>query len=636
MKRASVAPDKITYNSLLHHCINAGQLARAFEVVDEMRAAGVPLDLFAYTTLINGCAKASDIDRAFELLAEMRAAGIVPDQVLYTSLMRCCCVVGQLSRAFGFVDDMHNSGIKPDAVFYNALIRECLAVDDVAGARKALSMLCAAASPSPAPSTTPTPTPPSSSTSPTSSNSDGNVTRPNMYSFKMLIMYLCDHEQVEAACELVAEMQSLGLRPDTYTYNSLLKGLMLQSTPVQHAMPVLESMYNAGLAPNRSTYTLLLAACTESGQIDIAIKLLEQLRASGIEFDFKLYHQLVRCFARNGHLARAHAFLREMQRRGGALAPTIATYSIMLRAMVDHDDLSCVESVLKDMVAAGVQADVLLYNHVLNGLTRHSHEVDRAYAILMRMLQPGGCGGVRPDVVSCNTLIQALVRNHRQEHALALLQHHMRDANIAPDLTTFNTLIHGHCNAGQLDQVHQRIKDMQALGIKPDLVTFNTMIRGMLRVGQGERAYALFLAMPMPPDHRTFLMLLIGTREILRPQSSPRGSAAVASSPTPLQFQHAIERALEHATMRATFELAELFLWSPVASPDNYKAVLSPIAAYRTPEVLQSFLDRHAQTIASLLNGKANSSLNLEATTATTSTQPNPESTILETNHHVH
>jgi pentatricopeptide repeat protein len=73
MKQRGIAPDDVTYSTLIRACAQAGTLELAYRLLGEMQDVGLGgADTYAWTTLIDGFGRAGQWQRAVELLECMR------------------------------------------------------------------------------------------------------------------------------------------------------------------------------------------------------------------------------------------------------------------------------------------------------------------------------------------------------------------------------------------------------------------------------------------------------------------------------------------------------------------------------------------------------------------------------------
>jgi pentatricopeptide repeat domain-containing protein 1 len=91
-----LAPDSISYSSVITACANARPAARVDEamvVLDRMVANGVSPNTITFNSLITACANAKPtarLDDAVRLLERMLESGLVPNEYTLPALLKCC------------------------------------------------------------------------------------------------------------------------------------------------------------------------------------------------------------------------------------------------------------------------------------------------------------------------------------------------------------------------------------------------------------------------------------------------------------------------------------------------------------------------------------------------------------------
>lgn len=88
-----MAPDEVTYNTLIAAHGGAGDLEAAIGVFADMQRNGLVATPRTYTTLMAACARAGRRDVAARLLALMHAEGLAPAVQTYTALLDACVKV---------------------------------------------------------------------------------------------------------------------------------------------------------------------------------------------------------------------------------------------------------------------------------------------------------------------------------------------------------------------------------------------------------------------------------------------------------------------------------------------------------------------------------------------------------------
>lgn len=85
----------------------------------------------------------------------------------------------------------------------------------------------------------------------------------------MCVSGLCKQNNSEEAIKMLASMEELGCRPDLTTYNTIL-GARCGSGELNLARKMLKNMKFIGVKLNSQTYEVLIVACHDSHEIDEA------------------------------------------------------------------------------------------------------------------------------------------------------------------------------------------------------------------------------------------------------------------------------------------------------------------------------------------------------------------------------
>jgi pentatricopeptide repeat protein len=84
---------------------------------------------------------------------------------------------------------------------------------------------------------------------------------------------------------------------------------------------------------------------------------------------------------------------------------------------------------------------------------------------------------------------------------------------ISPDIWTYNILLGGLCDNGELEKALVIFEDMQKREMDLDIVTYTTVIRGMCKTGKVEEAWSLFCSLSLKglkPDIVTYTTMMSG------------------------------------------------------------------------------------------------------------------------------
>jgi pentatricopeptide repeat protein len=102
------------------------------------------------------------------------------------------------------------------------------------------------------------------------------------------------------------QMRVLGVAPDQYTYNMLLRSEVVAGAGelTDGVLSVAREMRESGCHVDSHLYSTLISLHTRSGNVDEAVKLLGRAAADGVELDAGVYHAVMGGFAEKGDVRR--------------------------------------------------------------------------------------------------------------------------------------------------------------------------------------------------------------------------------------------------------------------------------------------------------------------------------------------
>jgi len=195
----------------------------------------------------------------------------------------------------------------------------------------------------------------------------------------------------------------------------------------QRALSILQRMRRLGPEPNEQTYSMILQACAEHGQMKVATSLLEETRQSPvIAPTAKLYIPLLKVCAKFGHDKMSSSLIDVMKEDSLELSTEVM--NVYLSALAKSKLHVRALRVLRDMIVdPSTPPDIVTFNTCLAACA-NAGDNKRAQDLLDEMKNglfefPGVKGNnklveIKPDVVSYNTVISCA----DPETALFLIQ----------------------------------------------------------------------------------------------------------------------------------------------------------------------------------------------------------------------
>uniref|UniRef100_A0A0D3DXZ0 Pentatricopeptide repeat-containing protein n=2 Tax=Brassica TaxID=3705 RepID=A0A0D3DXZ0_BRAOL len=151
------------------------------------------------------------------------------------------------------------------------------------------------------------------------------------------------------------------------------------------------------------------------------------------------------------------------------LLPQVRTLSALLHGLVME--------VFEEMINVGVRPDLYIYSGVVHCLSE---------SFMAEMINKK----LEPTVVTYTSLMGGYCSKGKTHNALRL--YHETTGGIAPSIYTFTTLISGLFRGGLIRDAVKLFNEMGEWNIKPDGVTYNVMIEGYCEEGDMAKAFGIW------------------------------------------------------------------------------------------------------------------------------------------------
>ncbi|KAF3325748.1 pentatricopeptide repeat-containing protein [Carex littledalei] len=328
-----------TFNSMITLFLTKGLHYKAFEIYESMHTSQCSLDSETYELMIPALAKSGRLDSALKLFSDMKLKEdnkTKPCFGIYSSLVDSMGKAGRLDAAMGLYREMQNLGYKPtnatNASIIQALVKagKLDAGMDIWEDMKRVGF------------------------------------RPNFSLYTMMVEANARSGKLDAAASLFNEMEKAGFFPTPATYACLIE-MHSAAGQVDSALRAYGSMVNAGARPGLGTFTSLLTLLAKKKLIDLAAKILLEMKASGYPVEVNASDMLM-VYIKEGSAELALKWLRFMDSAG------IRTNNFIIRQLFE----SCMKTgmyesarpLLETYVGSAGKVDLILYTSILAYLVR--------------------------------------------------------------------------------------------------------------------------------------------------------------------------------------------------------------------------------------------------------------------------
>lgn len=489
LKDTGSKPDLAAYNCVLDVCVSSGDLARARELMAEMRTIG-KLDIITYNTFLKGFCAVGDLRGAKELLAEMEKDGLPPNDVSYNCLINASVSRNLWQEAWSTVEMMQRKDVQVDCYTISIMMKALKRNKNTEHVGRALALL---------------------------DNSGVEVCSDEVLLNTVLetcIRYR-DHGRLRS---IVNSFSKSSLQPGVHTYGSLIKacsilkcvdkcwdlwGKMVDGRALTPNSIVLGCMLDAlvcnGLVedavslmqkwreqvpPNAIMYSTLIKGFANSHQASRAMDIWHHLRESKIKMNTVVYNGVIDAHARLGMMDEVSLLIQNMEPDG--CTPDSITYSTIVKGYCIAGDLDKAFEVFRSMQQNQTNNDSACYNTLLDGCVR-SNRMDLADLLLEDM--------EKFDIAASNFTLGILMkmygRRKQLDKAFRALEEIPKKHRFRPNAQVKTCLM---CACLNNQDVKSAVKIFDELRISEqgaDWKTYASIISGLLRHGQVEKAISL-------------------------------------------------------------------------------------------------------------------------------------------------
>jgi pentatricopeptide repeat protein len=334
MDRCSIRPDSVAYTFLLKACANAKDIAAGKRVYSHIVNTGVRFTMFMNHSLLNMYLKCGDLESASSLFQSMHNSKILQPPT-YNMMISAYGKLNDLTSALKYFSQMKQQGIKPDYMTYLCLTSACSASGTLSQAKELHQEM--------------------------KSDATVQLTMPLLVAFMKLYVKFKD---IESALGLYKQMKDLDLRPDGYTYSTLL------------------------------------ILCAELSDFDNGKHLHQELMAYHIRLDAPLHNALIKLYGRNKDFTTALDLYKQMKKQN--FKPDPMTFVYLLSSCAEAEDLTSGKELHEDITRSPLQMDTALQNALLN-MYGKCKDLQTAIELFRKMKQLG----VTPDTVAYTCLLSA-------------------------------------------------------------------------------------------------------------------------------------------------------------------------------------------------------------------------------------
>lgn len=289
----------------------------------------------------------------------------------------------------------------------------------------------------------------------------------------------------EEAIEAFGGIARFGLNKDVTVLNTLLDTLAKESG-VEHAYDVFLE-YKKSIPLNVYSYNILTLGWCKARRLDMARKIMEDMKKDGFVPDVVSYTCLVEAYCRDKDFRQVDAIFDEMKAKD--CKPSIVTYTIVMHAYGKAKQINEAFDIYEKMKSFGCVPDASFYSSLIFILGK-AGKLNEAHDVFEDMKKQG----VNPDVVTYNTLISCACDHSQEETALKLLKK-MEEDSCKPNLLTYAPLLKMCCRKNRMKVLNFLLNHMFMNDLSIEVGTYLLLINGLCKSGKVEQACSFFKEM---------------------------------------------------------------------------------------------------------------------------------------------
>lgn len=277
-----------------------------------------------------------------------------------------------------------------------------------------------------------------------------------------------------------------GATPSVFLYNAVI-GKLGKARRIDDCLRYFSEMQSMGMRPSSVTYGTLVNALCRTSEETFAVEMFDEMEAApNYRPRPAPYNSIIQYFL-NTKRDRSKVLQYYERMKSRNIKPTSHTYKLLIEAFASLEpvDLDAAEGILREMKAAGVAPEAVHYGTLIHAKGCVMHDMDSARATFDSIVAGGV---VKPTDNLYQNLLEAMVANHQVAKTQEVLDDmHNRGVRITPYIA--NTLIHGWASEGDIAKAKAIYNQLGADKREPS--TYEAMTRAFLSVEDHQSANAV-------------------------------------------------------------------------------------------------------------------------------------------------
>jgi len=462
--------DVVSYNILLKQYVGeAGSQLQVDALLKEMRQAGLKPNTATYNSLLGGTLAAGDLNRAWQIMDTMEGEGTGIDAYTISILFkgykgkRHIMDAASFDRALDLIDRYN---VKVDEVLVNVALEACVGLRDPARLTAALN---------------------------TFRRSGWTMPRQcAMHTYATLIKAYGQSRQLNMAWKLWSDITcKKGLVPSEQLYGQMID-VLVTNEHLDDALVLFEEMKSTHQDHLSSqgfavAYAMIIKGFAQRKECTRALQCYEDMKVHGTTVGLVVFNTLIDACSRVGDMDAAARLFRDMV--DADCMPDLITYSTLIKGYCVRGELDQAMELFTCMRRKGIQPDAIVFNSLLDGCAKKQMPV-----LCEQVVHDMEEAGVTPSNYSASILIKLYGRCRDLDAAFRVINEMPRKYGFRPNAAVYTCLMSTCIASNRMDLAMDLRRRMIEEGTHLDEKTYSTLLRGALRTGSMEHCALLIHA----------------------------------------------------------------------------------------------------------------------------------------------
>jgi pentatricopeptide repeat protein len=298
---------------------------------------------------------------------------------------------------------------------------------------------------------------------------------------------------------------------DRVSHNTVINALA-KAGKYEESFTAFYTMKRSGIKPDKYTYTSLVKACVQEGDMQ---ELLFDMQEKGVKPDLVMYNFMIKTLCEGGQWYEAKKLVTQMEAAG--IAPDSMTYGFLMNGLLIANKpsacLSLFEAACADSKTIPLTENVHLYTTAISAASAlENHE--KAFFLINRM----NVAGVKPNLKTMTALMGACMSSGKYTLATEVYKQMEK-----PDSFAMSKGVEAFCLNGNYEEAMKILSNkecVKGLSGKQQMVAYGHLLRTSLAGGNmevGRATFKAFLGAGFIPSKLTF-QLMIQALEMVPPK----------------------------------------------------------------------------------------------------------------------